>query len=503
MKKLMFIIGLFLLFGPWNVSAQTPTLIYSTAAPLALQSGSGWSSAPGTCTSSTPCYRVPLDKTAITAGSTLVLFFSYDSSNNNQVFAVTDDKSNTWTLAITSSQSNSKTMKVYHATNVAAGTSYVNIQLTAGAQNNFWQPLVLEFFNANVLDASSCNAATSATVSAGSITPTVSGDLIVHAKYSTTKTPQTASFTAGSQANVTWSLASELLGDGAAVEYGVYNSTAAVNPTFTQRGADAYISCAIALKAASTGSAPASLPRVVHQEHDAMPKVAANPWTIGMVATTAGAVYISAMENDAITGLTSSVTPNVGWTKSGPDHVGGNGHNNTYIYCAQFFSPPGPFTISVTRSANTNDSIFMVYDVEGGTCNLDVDSGGQDSQQTSLVSSMTTCNGCITPTKANDFVLGNMGQGFCTATSLVAPSGSNAVFDSAWFSGITIDGPAQTDENNGWFHSYNPPLSALSVAWGETCGGTAENYWAGRVAAYQSASTGTPQPPTGLSAIVH
>ena len=182
MKKLVFIIVLFLLSGPWKASAQTPTLIYNTGAPLAIPSGSGWS-APG-C-SGNDCYHIPLDKTAITAGSTLLLFFSYDSTSNNQVFSVTDDKSNTWVLDIASSQSNSKTMRVYRAMNVAAGTSYINIQLTSGAQNNYWQPLVLEFFNANALDGASCNAATSATVSAGSITPTVSGDLIVQAKTTT------------------------------------------------------------------------------------------------------------------------------------------------------------------------------------------------------------------------------------------------------------------------------------------------------------------------------
>jgi hypothetical protein len=484
----------------WSQSAlPSPTLIYSTAAPLAIPNGSPWNG-PAPCTASTPCYRIPLETPAITGGSTLVMMFGYDSTSNNQVFSVTDDKSNSWVLDVVSSASNSKVVRMYRAANVAAGTSYVNIQLTSGSQNGFWQPLIAEFYNVGAIDGSSCFANTSATVQAGNITPTVSGDLILQAKYSANQTSQTASFTAGSQPNISWSLASQLLGDGAADQYGVYNSTATLNPQFGQASSDAYISCAVALKAASAGSAPTAIPRIVHQEHDAMPRGALNPWTLGMIATQPGAIYISAMENDPITSLTSSAPPDVGWAKSGPDHVGTNGHNNTYIYCAQFYKPPGPFTISVTRSVNTNDSIFMVYEVIGGTCTVDADFP-YDGVQQSATSAMTICSGCLTPTKPNDFILANEGQGNCTVTSLVSPTGG--ILDSAWFSGNTIDGPTQTDENNGWMHYYNgSSLSPITVTLGESCA-SGEGYWAGRVAAYQSVSTGAPQPPTGLSAIVH
>jgi hypothetical protein len=501
MKKLVFTFGLLLFLGPWKVSAQTPTLIYSTSAPLAIPSGSGWS-APG-C--SATCYHIPLDKTAITSGSTLVLFFGYDSTSNNQVFSVTDDKSNTWTLDITSAQSNNKTMRVYSATNIAAGTSYVNIQLTAGSQNNYWQPLVLEFFDANALDGASCNTATSATVSAGSITPTLSGDLFVQAKYSTTRTSQTVSFTRGSQSNINWSLASQLLGDGAVDQYGVYNSTAAINPTFTQAASDAYISCAVALKAAATGSAPTNLPRIVSQMHDAMPKNAPNPWKAGTIVNTSGAVYISYVGNDAIhstngviDGVTSVPAPNVGWT-TGADFVGSNGHNHVNSFCAQFNSPPGPIVISINRAASTNDSINMIYVVPGGTCNVDIDSGGTTGYQSSGTDIPV---GTLTPKAVNDIIFGFGGQYYCTGTSLVSPS--NGQFDAVFFSGITIDGPAQTDENNFWFHHVNTDLSTITATIGDTCGSNPNPlWWAARMVAYQSTATAAPQPPTGLKAVVN
>jgi hypothetical protein len=465
-----------------NSSAALPTLIYSTATPLAVPSGGSWTYN-GTCTSSAPCYRAPLPE-ATTAGSTLIMAFSYDSSGSNQVFSVTDNKSNTWVLDATSSASNNKTMRMYRASNVAAGTSYIDIQLTSGSQNGYWNALVGEFFNVGALDGSSCNAASSATINAGSITPAQNGDLIFQAKYSAGLIKQTALFTPGLQPNITWSMASQLLGDGAADQYGVYNSTVPLNPTFTQAASDSYISCAVALKAASAGAAATAIPRVVHQEHDAMPKNAANPWHVGLVVDVPNsAVYLSYVGNDSISSVSSSPAPNVGWTASGVDFNGLNGHNHVNFYCAQWTTPPGTVNLSINRSGSSNDSINMIYVVQNGTCNLDADSGGQANVQNNQVSTLTTCSGCLTPTKPNDFIMANGGQAYCTATSLSSPGG---IFDSTWFTGNTIDGPTQTDENNFWMHFYNGnSLSPITVTWNESCDNF-QGYWAGRVAAYQS-----------------
>src|SRR2546430_7487568 len=477
-----------------NATAGLPTLIYSTAVPLAIPSGSSFNG-PGSCTTSQNCYRVPLPELTI-AGATLTMAFVYNSAGANQVFSVTDDKSNTWTLDTTSSASNSKTVKMYHASNVSAGTSYVNIQITGGTNNDYWQALVAEFFNVGSLDGSSCSAGSSTTISAGSITPTQSGDLIFQAKYSvntlSSSSPyglplQTSSFTPGLQPNITWSLASQLLGDGAADQYGVYNSTVPLNPTFTQAASDSYISCAVALQPAPAGAAPTTIPRVVHQEHDAMPHNAPNPWIVGLVVDVPNsAVYVSRVGNDSVTSISSSPAPDIGWTASGADFNGLNGHNHVNFYCAKWNTPPGAVNLSINRSGTSNDDIKMIYVVQNGTCNLDVDSGGQAANQGSPVTVLTTCSGCITPTKTNDFIMANGGQGYCTATSLSVPSGPSGVFDSAWYTGNTIDGPTQTDENNFWMHFYNgSSLSPITVAFGESCNNP-QGDWAGRVAAYQS-----------------
>ena len=247
------------------------------------------------------------------------------------------------------------------------------------------------------------------------------------------------------------------------------------------------------------------VPRIFLQEHDAMPKNAPNPWTAGVVVNVSGAIYINYVGNDAIhstggvlDGVTSVPAPNVGWT-TGTDFVGSNGHNHVNSFCAQFNSPPGPVVISINRAGTTHDSINMIYVVPGGTCNVDIDTGGTTGNQTTGTSITI---GTLTPTATNNMIFGFGGQYWCTGTSLISPG--NGQFDAVWFSGITIDGPAQTDENNFWFHLVNANLSTITATIGDTCGSNPNpGYWAARMVAYKFASIGAPQPPTGLKAIVN
>lgn len=486
--------------NPPSLGALEPTaipiFIYSNAAPVATPNLNGPWIFDSTCNQNSACYRVPLDPNMTTAGSTLILTFGYDSTGANQVFLVTDDKGNTWTLDVTSSVSNNKTLKMYHASNIAAGTSYVNVRLTSGTDNAYWQPTVTEFYNVGAVDGTSCNAGSSTSVTAGSITPTQPGDLLFQAKYSTSITStnlppsQTANFTPGSQANISWALSAELLSDGTANQYGVYNSTSAINPTLTQAASDNYLSCAVAFKASTTGSAPVGTLQVIHHEHDAMPHNAAGPYVMGMIVTAGSAVYISSVENDSInnSGITSVPAPTVGWTRAGADFAGLNGHNHSTNWCAQY-SSSGPVLISVARSGTSNDGIFMIYDVLGGTCNIDVDSVGQTGIQNST-GPLAACSGCLTPTHQNDIIFGYGGQFACTGTGVNPPVGG--IWDAVWFTGNYVDGPSQTDENNFWMHYYNgASLSPISVTWSEACDVNTQN-WASRFTAWQSAVVGTP-----------
>jgi hypothetical protein len=460
-----------------NATGVTPALVHNAAcANSATLNGGGWPGVPPYD------YRCPTPELT-TAGNTLIVAFGYDASGGNQTFAVSDEQGDPFTLDVSSPLNNNRELRIYRATNIAANSAWINVRLTSGTLNGYWQPMVFEIDNAATLDAASCNSGTSSSITAGQLTPTASGDVILQVSYAPTHASN-ASFGAGSQSNITWALAHTLLGDGSASQWGIYNSTSAINPTLTAGTSNPFLSCAIALTATSTGGAPSAF-HVVHQEHDAMPKNASNPWKVGIVVDVPGAVYLAYVGNDPITSVTSSPSPNVGWVASGADFNGMNGHNHVNFYCASWSSPPGYVAVDINRSLSVNDSINMMYVVAKGTCNLDADSGGQAGDQTSQVSQLTVCNGCLTPATQNDFILEEGGQYNCTGTSLVTPS-SGGLFEAGWFNGTTINGPTQSDENNFWSMIRNgSSLGPITVTVGEACN-AAEYYWASRVAAYKT-----------------
>jgi hypothetical protein len=409
--------------------------------------------------------------------------FGYDATGGDQAFTVSDQQGDTFTLDVSSPLSNQRQLRVYRATNIAANSAWVDVQLTRGTLNGYWQPMVFEFDNAAALDTAACSAGTSASITAGQMTPTTTGDLIFQVSYAPTRASNT-SFGAGSQPNIAWGLAHTLLGDDSASQWGIYNSTSPINPTFSAGTSNPFLSCAVALKPAATGGAPSAF-NVYHQEHDAMPQNSPNPWQVGAVVDVPAAVYLSYVGNDSITSVTSSPSPVGGWNPSGADFNGTNGHNHVNFYCASWASPPGFVKLAINRSASSNDSINMMYVVPKGTCTVDADSAGQAGNETSSLTQLAVCNGCLTPATANDIIFHEGGQYSCTGTSLAAPA-SGALFEAGWFNGITIDGPAQTDENNFWSVIRNgTSLSPISVTVNEACVST-PGYWASRVAAYRT-----------------
>jgi hypothetical protein len=119
---------------------------------------------------------------------------------------------------------------------------------------------------------------------------------------------------------------------------------------------------------------------------------------------------------------------------------------------------------------------------------FDTDSGGETGNQTSTVTTFTTCNGCVTPTGnggSGEVVVGNAGWNWCTGTGISSPNG--ALFDVATDTGNSVNGPESVDQNNGWFHTYLTTSSAISVTWKMVCGTTPESAWAGRVAVFKAA----------------
>jgi hypothetical protein len=184
-----------------------------------------------------------------------------------------------------------------------------------------------------------------------------------------------------------------------------------------------------------------------------------------------------------ISNITSS--PSNTWSSTGNVVTYGSQVASQMYYAANATTSDST-TLSITLSGGITGLTFMMYDFTGAaTSPFDKDSGGQSGNQGSIVSALTTCGGCLSPSAANEAIVGNFGQAWCTSTGNNTPSG--AFFDTATYTGNSVNGPEGVDQNNGWFHYYDSGTSAITAAWAETCGSTQEGSWAGRLAAFKAA----------------
>lgn len=433
---------------------------------------------PGSALTGSFDYRCPV--LATLSGNLGVVRIMSDDTNT-PVFTVTDEQGDTWTQAVTNTTTNGNFQRIYYAPNMTAGSHYVNIHTTISA--SFFGVKFAEFYNVATttpLDHAICSGATSTSIASGATGTLTTGDLIVQYADSD-DAASTTSFTVGSQTNITWALGHTDLLDATAMQWGVYNSTTSFTPTFTQGTSHAYASCNAAFKAASAGTAPSATVRPLRMIHTGMPTSAANPYVIQTPAL--GGLLLISFDGggDTITGITTS--PSVTCTAAGTAAVA-TGNQAARWYCP-LTSTSGAMTLSVTRSGATKDGTFILYDMTGMTT-LDADSGGQTGNNATQLSAFITCTACVTPTAAAKFAIGNAAWDFCTAQALTLPSG--AVFNRAYYTGDTIDGPQNVDQNNGQFYLFSPPNSALTNTYTMNCTGSVGSSignWAAGVSSFK------------------
>src|ERR1022692_3917586 len=204
----------------------------------------------GNAQSSSPVYTCPLPEPA-QAGNTIVVGVK---SYNTGSFSVSDDKSNTYGAAKGSVvDGNSAYLAIYVSTNVVGGTRTISFNQTS-VNADFTEVSVSEYYNVTAVDTSHCSgwsSGSSSTISAGSLTPTVAGDLIwqyaINSGAGGASPNAVSSFSAGtSPSGISWQLLGTSLHDGDAVQAGVYNSTATITPQFTSGSSEDWSSCAVA-----------------------------------------------------------------------------------------------------------------------------------------------------------------------------------------------------------------------------------------------------------------
>jgi hypothetical protein len=409
------------------------------------------------------------------AGNTLIVFISVGLSTiSSTSFTITDDKANTWNFGVVKTDAtNGWGIIAYYASNIAAGTQVLTIKNNTGADISRHQISYMEIVNAGALDGSASNLGSSATITAGSITPTQSGDVFVQFSVRPiTVSVSTASFTAGTQANIPWALTAADLRDGNATQMGVYNSTAALNPTMTMGDSSAFLSLALAFKSSAGGTARGSGIKITSIHHADEPGTSlASVTGVGSAFTNPNKIAAPGTGNLIVvahvyggTGSTiNSITDTNGNTYTACGAVSnGQGGSQSRIWRAENATCSSDNVLTVTHSDNAADSTILVYNIIGAASSpfdLYVTATGNNGSPGSVLNAPN-----ITPTTANGLVIGCTGIDFDTLNGLVA---AGLVFDSIVFDGESTSGPDCMDENNGWGHYYNPNTSQVVFSWTE------------------------------------
>jgi len=407
------------------------------------------------------CYHIQLPG-GTTAGNAVIVGFTF---NSNVTPHVTDDKGDSYAIeANFYDAAHTQSIAIAAAFNVTAGARQINVCF-ASNPGGFVQPAVSEFANVTGLDVVSVGALGSGTsITAGGMTPTVTGDLAYAVVHSVSTNQDQSSFTAGSQSAVTWQLATADLMDGFAAQYGVYNSLSSINPAMSMGTSKSWLAVAALFKSGSAGSVPAGM-RIVHLDHQNIPtKTAAggngisfpNPLTVQFPCS--GNLEVITVGGGNPPALVSSISDSNSntWKLAGSYAI--TTDPVTAIFYAATATCSGTQKLTVNWTANSGDQTILYYDVAGASASP-LDATASMTGVQGVAGPLTVFS--ITPTTpSTELIFCSIPVRFNTVTGLL-----NGFIDSNTFDGESLDGPEPVDENNGWGHFVTSSTNPVSVTW--------------------------------------
>ena len=430
------------------------------------------------------CYHYQLPSPA-TAGNAIIAGFTY---KGNAVPSVSDDKNDAYVIEANHfDNANNQSIAIAAAFNVTAGARLLDVCFSTDP-GGFVQPVATEFANVIGVDGLGAGAhgiGTSAT--AGTLTPSVTGDLVYQA-VSSISVNQSA-FGAGLQSNINWNLLSADLMDGFAAQYGTYNSSAALNPTITMGTSQAWISSAVLLKTGTSGGVPSGM-HIVHLIHENIPTHASAggtdtpfPNPLGLQLPSSGNLLVAMIGGGNPTNTVSGImdTNNNSWTQAGSTQVIA-ANDTVQAYFAANAATSTNLTLTVHWNSSGGDFTIFFYDVTGAAASpFDTSVGATGTQTTA---GNLTLPFSITPASANELIFVQTIWDFNTGAGLL---GSGQLFDANRFDGESQSGPEPVDENNGWGHVPNAGTGNVTFTWLPMFSGLSFGNWAGMAVAFKSA----------------
>jgi IPT/TIG domain-containing protein/Ig-like domain-containing protein len=422
-----------------------------------------------------------------TAGNSVVVGFTF---KNQPTPTVTDDKGDSYTIAenffdITDGQS----VGIAVAFNVVAGARVINLCFSSDPGGNV-QPMATELDNVVGLDA--VNRAgvgsngTGTSIMAGSLIPSVTGDLVYQVAASLFGTLNQSSFTAGSQPNITWNLLSADLMDGWAGQYGLYNSTSAINPTMSMGTNQKWVSAAILLKSGNSGGVPSGM-RIVHLEHENIPFHTSSggtgfpfPTPLNLQFPCSGNLLVAMIGGgNASETVTSMIDTNLNtWAQAGATQMI-NGNDTVQAYYAGNVASSSNLGLTLNWTGGFGDFTIFFYDVAGAASSpLDTTAGNIGTQ---TVAGNLTMPFTIPPATPNEIVFAEVIWDSNTGTGLLGQ-----LFDTNTFSGESLSGPEPVDENNGWGHLTTTTTAPIGFTWTALPIGLPVGSWAGMAVAFKA-----------------
>jgi hypothetical protein len=409
------------------------------------------------------------------ANNLIGVFVTYASSPATTI-TVTDDQSNTWTNAFTSAAQSSKLTAMFYKCGAATNTRKIHVGTSATVANVAVS--VFQFYGiatSSCLDTQNSTTGSSTTLTAGSITPPTSGDLLVHCTQRT-GTPTATSFTPGSQSNITWKLMTEDYLDGLVCEYGVYSSTSAITPTMTTAPTTGFAGGVAAFKAANSGTAPTGM-YIAHIDSNNFDTFATSQkFGQSVVGNLLVTTYVSGGNLNA-TGVSDDNSSK--WYRAG-------GTISNDSNAEQFYSPniaaDDNIQLTVTGlnpQAGTGHATVIFYDVVGA------DADPYDTYGATYGNSAGTGGvniATVTPSVGSGLAIMNMGVAVDTVSTC---SGTGQLGDVTVYTGQSISGPSPTDENNGWCHLYTSGTSSQTFQITAIDNGSFQQ-WAGMAAVYRA-----------------
>jgi hypothetical protein len=426
------------------------------------------------------------------AGNLLVVVGQYASNASVTAVNVTDDQSQTWTVALRATANLNQTLYIAYFPNTAAGVRHVTVTYT-GANPTGQMKWAGEFNNivttSPVAASNSHNGTSGTAITCGSVTPSQAGDLVIAAAEGDS-TGSVTNWTPGANSNITWTRAMADRGDQGSlinqtVQWGIYNSAAAINPAITVAPATTYNAITVIFKAsASTQGSPAPAGILAGSSHHFnCPSISTGhvfqaPLTGNLVA------FVSAYP---ASGSITSITDNKGnsWTHLGFQAEPGAAAGADF-WLTQNATLGDDYQFTVNISGTMVQQNITVYGISAAHPSA-LDTGVGTAGFASNTGNLTTQNAnvdaiTVTPTTPNGIIICSIQVNSSQIQDCVGIADADTAYS------VDEAGINEMDENNGEAHYYNPDTASRTFTFTTHTGPTGIGNWSSVAAAFKAAA---------------